>query len=135
MSAIASRARISTKRLIPCVNRCGFWWNIKKTGLVQRYTVPGNTEKPPFQDRNRAWFTKVAIWVAAPLTCFRARAHAQRSGTRNLDRREADYEYDYDYEHDFKRESCDPELNQARKPVRLYSADQRTEDESGGEAL
>ena len=56
-----------------------------------------------------AWFTKVAIWVAAPLTCFRARA--QRSGTRNRDRREADYEYDY--EHDFKRESCDPELNQA----------------------
>ena len=59
-----------------------------------------------------AWFTKVAIWVAARLTCFRARARAQRSGTRNRDRREADYEYDY--EHDFKRESCDPELNQAR---------------------
>ena len=49
-----------------------------------------------------AWFTKVAIWVAARLTCFRARARAQRSGTRNLDRRETDYEYDY--EHDFKRE-------------------------------
>ena len=44
--------------------------------------------------KNLAWFTKVAIWVAARLTCFRARARAQRSGTRNLDRREADYEYD-----------------------------------------
>ena len=67
--------------------------------------------------KKRAWFTKVAIWVAARLTCFRprprARARAQRSGTctRNRDRREADY----DYEHDFKRESCNPELNQAKK--------------------
>ena len=57
----------------------------------------------------KAWFTKVCIWVAVRLACFRARA--QRSGTRNgnRERRKADYEY----EHDSYVESCNPELNQA----------------------
>ena len=59
----------------------------------------------------KAWFTKVCIWVAVRLACFRA----QRSGHRNRNRgcRKADYEHDYEYEHDSYVESCNPELNQA----------------------
>ena len=33
-----------------------------------------------------AWFTRVCIWVTVRLICFRARARAQRSGTRNRER-------------------------------------------------
>ena len=58
----------------------------------------------------RAWFTRVCIWVAVRLICFRARA--QRNGTRhrNRERQEADYEY----ECDSCVEACNPELNQAK---------------------
>ena len=56
-----------------------------------------------------AWFTKVCIWVAVRLACFRARAQRSGARTRNRERREADYEYDSYVE------SCNPELNQAEK--------------------
>ena len=58
-----------------------------------------------------AWFTKVCIWVAVRLACFRARAQRSGARTRNRERREAEYEY----ENDSYVESCNPELNQAEK--------------------
>ena len=59
----------------------------------------------------KAWFTKVCIWVAVRLACFRARA--QRSGTRNRNRNRERQKADYEHEYDSYVESCNPELNQA----------------------
>ena len=75
--------------------------------------MPKLTRKSTHHTEMAAWFTRVCMWLTVRLICFRARV--QRSGTRNRERREADYEYEH--ECDSYAESCNPELNQAEMAV------------------